>query len=405
VTDEERCARCGAVLAPRGGGEASCVRCLLALGLSPAGASPDSDPARSPVDKDPARPSEGIGPFRILDTLGSGVLGVVYLAEPSPPEERNVALKVVPAGPDARAALTGHDAVRPALARLDHPVLARVLGSGMAEDGRAWFATEFVPGVPITEHCDRERLPVRPRLELFADVCEAVDHAHTRGVLHGNLKPSNVLVTEEEGRPRPRVLDLGLATALLPKRSEQTLYTAAGLLAGPPGHLSPEQLEARPDVDARSDVYSLGVMLYELLCGTPPFEPRRLRQGGWAEMVRVIQQEEPARPSARLAARAGPTADEVGVRRQTDPRRLAQELRGAPDGITLKALEKDPARRYSSAGELAADLRRHLSGGPVTAHSPGRIRHLGQVAVRHKLALAAAAAVLLALLLGLTLGR
>ena len=379
MVDTRRCGRCGATLPPRQGGGESCPRCLLVLGLSTG--------SGSLVGASGASPSDGVAfdfpdidGFRILDTLGEGSLGVVYLAEQTQPVRRRVALKVVRARLNTREVLARFEAERAALALLSHPGIAKVLEAGTAEDGCLFFAMEWVPGVPITEHCDRERLSTLQRLGLFVEVCEAVQHAHAEGLTHGNIKPSNVLVTEEDEGPRPKVLDLGVARALDQRLTVEALDSARGLLSGTPWYVPPEQTQPESPTetlvgplegDARSDVYALGVLLYELLAGVPPFEARRLRQAGWAEMMRVIQQEEPPRPSARVTTLDTTAASEVAVRRRTDPRRLVKELRGDLDWITLRALEKDPPRRYQSAYDLGLDMRRHLRHEPVSAGPPG----------------------------------
>jgi serine/threonine protein kinase len=396
MADERRCPRCGGLL-PVGG---VCTRCLLALGLTE-GLTPPADPGLSSPDSG-AEPSRRIGPYRILDTLGAGGMAVVYSAEQRDPVRRRVALKVVRAGLDSGDVRERFEAERPALALMDHPGIAKVFDAGTTDDGRAYFALEWVAGVPITEYCDRERLTARQRLELFVRVCDAIEHAHTKGVLHRDIKPSNVLVTEAEGRPCPKVLDLGLAKALGPKLTEQTLYTALGVLVGTPGYMSPEQSEPTPaGVDTRSDIYSLGVLLYELLVGEPPFEPRRLRKVGWAGMVRIIQHEEPPRPSRRVTTLAGATATEVAERRRTEPRRLARELRGDLDWIVLKALEKDRSRRYQSASGLGLDIQRHLRDEPVVASPPSLVGRIGRALRRLRLVLAALASMPSSLLAGL----
>ncbi len=405
MVDARRCARCGATLPPRQGEGESCPRCLLALGLSTGFASLVGASGASPSDGVAPDFPDSIGGFRILDTLGERSQGVVYLAEQTQPVRRKVALKVVRAGLDSREVLTRFEAERQALALLSHPGIAKVLDAGTTEDGRPFFPMEWVPGVPITEHCDRERLTVHQRLELFVEVCEAVQHAHAEGLTHGNIKPSNVLVTEEDEGPRPKVLDFGVTRALDQRLTEETLSTAVGLLVGAPGYASPEQLvETHPGIDSRSDVYSLGVLLYELLVGVAPFESRRLRQAGWAKMVRIVREEEPQRPSARVTTLGGAPASEVGIRRRTEPRRLIKEFRGDLDWITLKALEKDRSRRYQSAYDLGLDIRRHLRGEPVTAGPSDFSRRLIRAVYRHKLAFVAAAA-LLAALIGLVLSQ
>jgi serine/threonine protein kinase len=366
MTTERRCPRCGTSLRPGGRAGESCRRCLLALGLS-AGPAPDSG---APPGALPG--AEPIGPYRVLDVLGAGSVGTVYLAEPPEPPGRRVALKVVPAERDPREVLARLEAVRPALALMAHPGLAKLFEAGRTEDGRVWFAMEWVRGVPVTEYCDRTRLTVPRRLELFLEVCEALQHAHDKGVVHGNLKPSNVLVSEDEGRAEVRVIDLGVAMAVDQRLTEEGLSTAQGLLTATPAYVSPEQLDpSTRDTDARSDVYSLGTLLYELLVGAPPFEPRTLRRARWADVVRLIQAEAPLAPSRRLRAVGETPAAGMAACRGTEARRLAAQLQGNLDAICLKALEKEPAHRYSSARELATDVKRHLSHEPVGARPAG----------------------------------
>jgi Tol biopolymer transport system component len=311
-------------------------------------------------------------------------MGIVYLAEQDPPLRRWVALKLVKRGMDSEQVVARFDTERQALALMDHPGIARVLDAGTAEDGRPYFVMEYVAGLPITEYCDRRELSTRERLEVFAQVCDAAHHAHAHGIVHRDIKPSNVLVSEREGRAWAKIIDFGVAKATAQRLTEATVFTSLGAMIGTPGYMSPEQSDAtEPDVDARSDVYSLGILAYELLVGTPPFDPRRLRQAGWAEMLRIIREEEPERPSLRLSG-LGDTATGVAKARQTSPFALTRELKGDLDWITLKALQKERGRRYQSAAELAADVRRHLHDEPVAAGPPDLVYRVGKALHRHR---------------------
>ena len=365
MSKARRCARCGADLPAREAPGAGCSRCLLALGLSAGLSALSGEPSASP-ESPSLGPPEGTGPFRIVDVLGTAGDSVVYLAEEGPPTCRKVALRVVEPAVNGDESLSRFESDRQALARLSHPGIAKLLDVGTAEGGHPYFVTEWVPGVPVTEYCDRERLGVRERVALFVAVCDAVEEAHRGGLLHRDLKPSNILVMKENGRPRARVTDFGIAGALDRRLTPDALLTARGLLVAQPAYVSPEQCEAGGDaVDARSDVYSMGALLYEMLVGVPPFDARRLVRAGWSETVRVIRQEAPPPPSARVGTLGGAAASEAALQRRTEPRHLARELRGDLDWIVVKALEKNPSLRYLSAGGLATDLRRWLAGEPV----------------------------------------
>jgi serine/threonine protein kinase len=323
---------------------------------------------------------EHIGPYRILDVLGTGGRGVVYLAELPEPRGRRVALKVVETELDPRGVLDRFQAQQPGLARVNHPGLVTTFEAGTTGDGRPWFAMEWVRGVPITEYCDRERLPTRRRLELLVEVCGALQHAHGQGFVHGNIKPSRILVSEDGGRAQVRVAGLGVATALDHRLTEEALSTAQALLTATPAYVSPERLDAAPSgAEPRSDVYSLGVLLYELLVGVPVFEPGRLRQASWTELLRVVREEAPCRPSRWLGAEGATRAAEVALKRGTTVGHLVRELRGDLDRVTLKALEKDPVRRYATVDELALDLKRYLDGEPADASPPGAWASLRRV--------------------------
>ena len=357
-----------------------------------------------PVDADATRPqpeshhpARTIGPYRLLQLVGEGGMGEVWLAEQTHPVRRQVALKVIKAGMDTAQVVTRFEAERQALALMDHPAIATVYDGGSTPEGRPYFAMEYVKGEPITIYCDRQRLTTQARLELFTQVCEGVQHAHQKGIIHRDLKPSNVLVTIQDDHPVPKIIDFGVAKATAQHLTERTLYTELGVMIGTPEYMSPEQAEMGGlDIDTRTDVYALGVILYELLTGALPFDRKELRQAGFAEIQRTIREKEPPRPSTRIT-QLGPASTEAAAKRRTEPRRLAGALRGDLDWVTMKALEKDRTRRYQTANALAADVRHHLSNEPVSAGPPSAVYRAKKFARRHRFGVTAAAA--LALLL------
>jgi serine/threonine protein kinase len=361
----------------------------------------DPDPAASKAPPaEPPRPGAAVGPYRLLEVIGEGGMGTVWRAEQTEPVRREVALKVVRAGMDGRSVLARFEAERQALALMDHPNIARVLDAGATADGRPYFVMELVKGVPITEFCDRKRLAPKERLGLFVQVCQAVQHAHQKGVIHRDLKPSNVLVREVDGRPVPKVIDFGVAKAAGQKLTEKTLVTGFGAIVGTPEYMSPEQAEpTQLDIDTRTDVYSLGVLLYELLTGTTPVTRKRLKEAALLEVLRVIREEEPPKPSTRLSS-----TDElpsIAASRSLEPRKLTGLVKGELDWIVMRALEKDRNRRYDSANAFAADVQRYLADEPVLAGPPSAAYRLRKFARRHRGPVLAAAAVLLVLVGGI----
>jgi tetratricopeptide (TPR) repeat protein/serine/threonine protein kinase len=355
-----------------------------------------------PGGEEPAREGPGalIGPYKLLQQIGEGGMGTVWMAEQTEPVQRKVALKVIRPGLDSRQVVARFEAERQALALMDHPSIAKVLDGGATEEGRPYFVMELVKGAPITTFCDERRLTPRERLGLFVPVCRALQHAHTKGVIHRDLKPSNVLVALYDGRPVTKVIDFGVAKATAQKLTERTLFTEFGSVVGTLEYMSPEQAEPNQlDVDTRSDVYSLGVLLYQLLTGTTPLERNRLRGTTLLEALRLIREEEPPRPSARLSTAEGLPA--IATDRGLGPRGLSDLVRGELDWIVMKALEKDRNRRYQSALAFADDVARYLADEPVQACPPSAGYRLRKLVRRHKRALATAAVLGLTLLVAL----
>jgi len=349
------------------------------------------------------QPGDRIGPYRILERLSEGGMGVVFLAEQLHPVQRNVALKLLRAGFDSAEFLARFEMERQSLARMSHAGIARVFDAGVTDRGRPYLVMEHVPGEPILRFADRQRLSTDDRLSLFIRVCEAVQHAHRRGVIHRDLKPSNILVVLEDDRPTPKIIDFGVARAVDRSDPGGTL-TEAGRMIGTPEYMSPEQagLDGE-DVDTRTDVYSLGVVLYELLAGAQPFDAGSLRRAGYDEIRRIIREETPPRPSTRLVT-LGAESDRVAQSRRTDPPALARKLRGDLDWITMKALEKERDRRYGSPSEFAEDLRSYRTDLPVVARPPSLVYRAGKFVRRHKVGVSAALVVVVALVAGISFG-
>lgn len=371
----------------------------------------DSPPPEQSLDRQvpldttgPFRPnvdgsSDRIGPYKVLQQIGEGGFGIVYMAEQDQPVHRRVALKIIKPGMDSSQVIARFEAERQALALMDHQNIAKVFDAGTTDRGLPFFVMELVHGIPMTRFCDENHLSVRERLELFVPVCKAVQHAHQKGIIHRDLKPSNVLVCLYDGLPVPKIIDFGVAKAIDQKLTERTMFTQYGQIIGTFEYMSPEQAEmSQLGVDTRSDIYSLGVMLYELLTGTTPLERQRLRQAGLSEVLHMVKEEEPPRPSTRLSSTQ--QVGKIAQARRTEPGKLAQLLRGELDWIVMKCLEKDRARRYETANSLAREIERYLHDEPVEACPPSASYRLRKLMRKHRTALNLLAFVLAVLVVG-----
>jgi WD40 repeat protein/serine/threonine protein kinase len=392
---------------------AAALRPASAPSLSPERNAADPRPEDSaqarPTRKDeragnPADEAVGqtIGRYKLLEKLGEGGCGVVYVAEQTEPVRRCVALKVIKLGMDTEQVIARFEAERQALAMMDHPNIAKVLDGGATETGGPYFVMELVRSIPITHYCDQVNLTTRQRLELFIKVCQAIQHTHQKGIIHRDIKPSNILVTLHDGVPVPKVIDFGIAKAIEGRLTDATVYTQLHQFIGTPAYMSPEQAELTGlDIDTRSDIYSLGVLLYELLAGSTPFDAKELMAAGLDAMRKIIREQEPVRPSTRFGILLAGDSTTTAKRRSTDTARLAHQLRGDLDWIVMKCLEKDRSRRYETANGLAFDLKRHLNDEPVLARPPSAAYRLQKAFRRNKVLYAAGSVVLLALVLGL----
>ena len=346
-------------------------------------------------------PGSSIGRYKLLQKIGEGGMGAVFMAEQTAPVQRKVALKIIKLGMDTKSVVARFEAERQALALMDHPNIAKVLDAGSTETGRPYFVMELVKGVPISTYCDKNQLATKERLELFIQVCQSIQHAHQKGVIHRDIKPSNILVTLHDGKPVPKVIDFGIAKATNQRLTEKTLFTNFAQMIGTPAYMSPEQAEMSGlDVDTRTDVYSLGVLLYELLTGTTPFPEKELLSKGYGEMQRIIAEQEPDRPSLRISTLVGEQQSIVAKSRAGELPLLSKQMRGDLDWIVMKALEKDRTRRYESANGMAEDIRRHLEDEPVLAAKPTIGYQFAKLYHRHKPTFAAAAGIAAAMVVG-----
>jgi serine/threonine protein kinase/Tfp pilus assembly protein PilF len=339
------------------------------------------------------RVAQAIGPYHLLQKIGEGGMGEVWVAEQDKPIHRRVALKLIKTGMDTRQVIARFESEKQALAMMDHPAIAKVFDAGEAEDGRPYFVMEYVQGIPITAYCDQNRLTTQERLALFRHVCEGVQHAHQKAIIHRDLKPSNILVAIQDGVAVPKIIDFGVAKATAQSLTERTMYTELGMMVGTPEYMSPEQAEmSGQNVDTRTDVYSLGAILYELLVGALPFDPKELRRAGYDEIRRRIREEDPPKPSTRLSTMGDASTTQAHNRRMERPA-LIRQIRGELDWITMKTLEKDRTRRYGSPSDLAADIDRYLHHQPVVACPPSTLYKTKKFVRRHRFGVGVASAI------------
>src|SRR5215469_74829 len=348
------------------------------------------------------KPGDKIGNYKLLQQIGEGGCGVVYMAEQEEPVRRRVALKVIKLGMDTKSVIARFEAERQALAMMDHPNIAKVLDAAATETGRSFFVMELVRGIKITDYCDQNKLSTTERLELFIQVCNAIQHAHQKGIIHRDIKPSNILVTLHDGKPVPKVIDFGIAKATQGRLTDQTRFTAFEQFIGTPAYMSLEQAEMSGlDIDTRSDIYALGVLLYELLTGRTPFDAKELLQSGIDELRRTIREKEPERPSTRLSTMLNADLTAVAQRRQSEAPKLIHTLSGDLDWIVMKSLEKDRTRRYETANGFAMDVQRYLTNEPIIARPPSTFYRFQKLARRNRTVFAAASVGMAALVLGL----